>query len=306
MQRMKIILNPVAGKGFGARAKDELDRHLRAVQIDYDLVQTTQRWHAAELAREAADEGYGVVVAAGGDGTTNEVVNGLAAASEGRQDSAPALGVLPMGSGSDFASAVGMHAKLAAACRQLADGQPRPIDIVRARMPKEHPEWRYYANALGIGFDAFVTLETLKVKRLRGIPLYLLVVLKTLVLHHQAPVVTIECDDHRLEQASLMVVIANGSREGGGFFVAPQAKPDDGLLDLCIASRISRPAMLALIPHFLRGTHVSRKPITMTRATRVAVSSKEKLTVHMDGEMFATETQWIECEILPHRLQVWA
>jgi diacylglycerol kinase (ATP) len=306
MQPMKIILNPVAGKGFGARAKEDLSRHLDAAQLDFDLVQTARPWHAAELAQEAAGDGFGVVVAAGGDGTTNEVVNGLVAASNGGRDSAPALGVLPLGSGSDFASAVGIEARLALACQRLVGGRLRPIDVARARLPDEHPEWRYYANALGIGFDAYVTLEMLKVRRLRGIPAYLLVVLKTLILHHQAPPLTITCDDWALEQASLMVVVANGPREGGGFFVAPDAKPDDGLLDLCIAAKVSRPTMLGLIPHFMRGTHVNRKPITMARATRVVISSEEKLPVHMDGEIFSTEARRIECEILPQRLNVWA
>lgn len=306
MQPMKIILNPVAGKGYGARARDELCRHLSAAKVDYDLVQTTRRWHAAELAQEAAGNGFGVVVAAGGDGTTNEVVNGLIAASERNPALAPLLGVLPLGSGSDFSSAVGMDGRLAVACQQLVNGRPRPMDVARARLPEENPQWRYYANALGIGFDAYVTLETLKFKRLRGIPLYLLVVLKTLLLHHHAPAVTICCDDRELKQASLMVVIANGSREGGGFFVAPDAKPDDGLLDLCVTSKISRAAMLALIPHFMRGSHVNRKPVTMMRSTRVVVSSEEKMAAHMDGEMYATGTHQIECELLPQRLKVWA
>jgi diacylglycerol kinase (ATP) len=306
MQSMKVILNPVAGRGFGARAKDELHRQLSAAQLDYDLVQTNRPWHAAELAQEAAGNGFGVVVAAGGDGTTNEVVNGLVTASNGHRDSAPALGVLPLGTGSDFASAIGMDGRLAVACQQLAKGRARPVDVVRARLPDEHPEWRYYANALGVGFDAYVTLEMRKMARLRGIPAYLLVVLKTLVIHHHAPSLTITCDDQALEQASLMVVIANGSREGGGFFVAPDARPDDGLLDLCIASEISRPVMLGLIPHFLRGTHVNRKPITMMRARKVTISSEEPLTVHMDGEMLSTETRRIECEVLPHRLNIWA
>jgi diacylglycerol kinase (ATP) len=306
MQHMKIVLNPVAGKGYGARAKDELCRLLSAANLDYDLAQTTRRWHAAELAQEAACNGFDVVVAAGGDGTTNEVVNGLVAASDGNPDLAPALGVLPLGSGSDFSSAVGMDGRLAVACQQLANGRPRSFDVARARLPEESPQWRYFANALGIGFDAYVTLETLKFKRLRGIPLYLLVVLKTLVLHHHAPVVSIQCDDQELTQASLMVVIANGSREGGGFFVAPQARPDDGMLDLCITSKVSRAAMLALIPHFMRGSHVDRKPVTMMRSTRVVISSQDKMPAHMDGEMYATETHRIECEILPGRLKVWA
>jgi YegS/Rv2252/BmrU family lipid kinase len=303
---MKIILNPVAGRGFGGHARDEVTRLLRAAQVDFDLVQTSRVWHAAELAQEAAADGFEVVVAAGGDGTTNEVVNGLVAASEGREEPGPALGVLPLGSGSDFASAVGMEARVSAACEQLIAGQRRPIDVGRVRMPDEHPEWRHYANALGIGFDAYVTLETMRFKVLRGIPLYLLSVLRTLIVHHHAPVLTIECDDDKITQASMMVVVANGPREGGGFFVAPDAKPDDGWLDLCITGQLSRPAMLAIIPHFMRGTHIDREPITMARARRVRISAEEDLAVHMDGEMFATTTREIECELLPGRLHVWA
>ena len=121
MQSMKIILNPVAGRGYGARVEPELRELLDAEGLEFDLVHTAGRWHAAELAEEAVRDGFDIVVAAGGDGTTHEVVNGLMAASDGGE--AGTLGIIPIGSGSDFAHTAGVPGELRAACRRLAEAR---------------------------------------------------------------------------------------------------------------------------------------------------------------------------------------
>jgi YegS/Rv2252/BmrU family lipid kinase len=276
-------------------------RCLEAEGLDFDLVRTAESWHAAELAEGAVRDGFEVVVAAGGDGTTHEVVNGLMAASgDGKVGT---LGIIPLGSGSDFANTVGVPSDVPGACHRLAHGQARLVDVGRVTLPGRPP--RYFDNTVGIGFDGAVTLEALKVKRLRGIALYLPVVLKTVFLYHKAPLVTIEYDGQELVLPALMVCVANGPREGGGFFVAPQARPDDGLFDLCIAREVSRLAILGLIPHFMRGTHVGREPITMARARRVTISSPNDLIAHMDGEVLCTDGHRLELEVLPRRLRVW-
>jgi diacylglycerol kinase (ATP) len=301
MGPIKVILNPVAGRGYGARVEPELRRFLEAEGLDFDLVRTARPWHAAELAEQAVGDGFEIVVAAGGDGTTHEVVNGLMAAWDGGK--AGTLGIIPIGSGSDFAHTVGVPPHLQAACHCLAHGQARVVDVGRVTLPGRAPH--YFDNTVGIGFDGVVTLEALKVKRLRGIALYLPVVLKTVFLSHKAPRVTIEYNGQELVLPALMVCIANGPREGGGFLVAPQAQPDDGLFDLCIVGEVSRLAMLALVPHFMKGTHVSREPVTMARARRVTISSPDDLVVHMDGEILCTDGHRLEFEILPRRLRVW-
>jgi diacylglycerol kinase family enzyme len=102
----------------------------------------------------------------------------------------------------------------------------------------------------------------------------------------------------------VMVCVANGPREGGGFFCAPNAQPDDGLLDLCIVREISRVAMLGLVPHFMNGTHVDHEPVTMGRAQQVTISSPDDLVAHVDGEMLCTDAHRIEFELLPGRLRV--
>ena len=301
MKPLKIILNPVAGRGYGAQAEPLIREYLKAEGLDFDLVRTARRGHAPELAEQAVNDGFEVVVAVGGDGTTHEVVNGLMATARGRETSA--LGIIPVGTGSDFSHAAGVPADLREACRRLAEGQVRMMDVGRFSVDGRPPE--YFDNVLGIGFDGVVTLEALKFKRLRGMALYLPVVLKTVFVSLKCPRVTIEYDGQQLALSALMICVANGGREGGGFFIAPDAKPDDGLFDLCITREVSRLAMLGLIPHFMKGTHVNQKPVTMARAQHVVISTPDALVAHADGEMICTESHRIECEILPRSLRVW-
>jgi len=299
MGPIKVILNPVAGRGYGARIEPELRQLLDTEGLDFDLVHTAGPWHAAELAERAVGDGFGTVVAAGGDGTTHEVVNGLMAASP--EGVAGTLGVIPVGSGSDFAHNVGIPPDLPGACHRLAHGQTRAVDVGRVAVPGQPP--RYFDNTVNVGFGGIVTREALKVKRLRGMALYLPVVLKTIFLA-QNPRVTVEYDGQELVLPAVLVCVANGPREGGGFFCTPDAQPDDGLLDLCIVREISRVAMLGLVPHFMKGTHVDREPVTMGRAQQVTISSPDDLVAHVDGEMLCTNAHRIEFEILPGRLRV--
>ena len=300
MEPIKIILNPVAGRGLGARVEPELRQLIKAQGLDFDLVLTARPWHAAELAEQAAHDGFETIVAAGGDGTCNEVVNGLMAASQ--NGATAVMGIIPVGSGSDFANTVGVPPNLQAACNRLANGQARTVDVGRVTLPGQNP--RYFDNTINVGFGGVVTIEALKIKRLRGIALYLPVVLKTIFLYYKAPPVTIEYDEQKMALPAVMISVANGPREGGGFCVAPQARPDDGLFDLCIVHEVNRLTMLSLIPDFMKGTHVGRKPITMARARQVTISSPDDLVAHMDGEVLCTDAHRIECEILPQRLQV--
>jgi YegS/Rv2252/BmrU family lipid kinase len=300
MGEIRVILNPTAGRGLGARVEPDLCQALEEEGLEYSLVRTERPWHAAELAEQAAGEGFELVVAVGGDGTAHEVVNGLVTASGG--ETAGTFGVIPVGSGSDFANTIGVPPGMREAVRRLANGRDRVVDVGRVTISGQAP--RYMDNTVNIGFGGVVTRESRKVKYLRGIALYLPVVLKTVFLYYKAPQVTIEYDDQQLSMPAVMVCVANGSREGGGFHVAPDAQPDDGLFDLCVAHEMSRLAMLAIIPSFMSGTHVGHKNITMARAKRVAISSSEDLIAHIDGEMLCTKAHRIEFEILPNRLRV--
>ncbi|MBN1352693.1 diacylglycerol kinase family lipid kinase [candidate division KSB1 bacterium] len=301
MKPVKIILNPVAGRGFSRKSEPRIRQLLKDEGVEFELVQTEYRWHAAELAEQAVMEGYELIVAAGGDGTTNEVVNGLMIASENGKEAV--MGFIPTGTGSDFMSNVGIPPDLKGACQRVAHGTERLVDIGQLSMPGQKP--RYFDNQLGVGFDGIVTMEATKFKHLRGIALYLPVVLKSVFLASKAPVATIEYDDQKLTQPSMQISIVNGAREGGAFYMAPEAKIDDGWLDLCMANGATdKRTLFGLIPKFMKGTHVDHRIITMARAKKVTITSEENLIAHFDGELLCTEGHRIECEIIPNRLKV--
>jgi YegS/Rv2252/BmrU family lipid kinase len=278
----------------------KIRRLLDALPLEYELIRTQAPLHAVELAAQAHEAGIDLVVAAGGDGTAHEVMSGLVQAAG--DDVAGTMGVLPIGSGSDFAHNIGLPRDLEACCRRLVEGRRKRVDL--GKITLDGRDGGYFDNTLGIGFDAVVTKESQTVPYLRGIALYLPVILKTIFLSLRIPQLTIRWDGQELEMPALMVVVANGPREGGGFLVAPDAVPDDGMFDLCMVREISRPAMLAMIPHFMRGTHVEREAVRMARTKRVEFESEDPLVVHVDGEMLTTEGHRMICEVVPERLEV--
>jgi diacylglycerol kinase (ATP) len=331
--RYKVILNPLAGRGFGARVLPKIRRLLSEQGLGYDLVTTTYAGEAVELARQAVLDGYDTVIAAGGDGTYHEVINGMAAASKEQtatDDVIGTLSVLPVGSGSDFAFSVGVPSDLEGACARLAGGKTKVVDLGRVTVDGDahHPGIsRYFDNTVGIGFDGVATLEGTKFKYLRGMALYLPVVLKTVfvsfkpvraVIEYEVPP-SLQTDTdplgdssdrahpqnvRRLEKTVLMATVCNGQREGGGFFIAPHARNDDGIFDLCLADNIPRLQILGLIPHFMKGTHVDKSCVTMLRSRHVVITSPDPLIAHADGELLCTDGHRIECEIAAQRVRV--
>ena len=303
MPKYKIIANPVAGRGAGDRCIPQIERVLSEYGLDFDIVRTERPWHAAELAREAAAAGYDVVVAAGGDGTANEVLNGLMQAKQSGK-SLCAMGVLCVGRGNDFAYGAGVPTDLEEGYQALAQDYRRTIDVGRV-LGGDYPEGRYFGNGIGIGFDAVVGFEAVKMTRLHGFPSYVVAALKTMFLYYKAPLVSIEYGDQTIKQHSLMVSVMNGRRMGGGFMMAPEGKPDDGLLDLCIARQVGRARILHLIVHFMQGTQASQGPIQTGRAHSVVVTAVEgTLPAHADGETLCTAGQRLEMELYPSQIEM--
>ncbi len=296
MATMRLIVNPAAGRGQAARLAPEAGRILEGLGVPFDVQRTTQPEEATRLAEQASQEGCRPVVALGGDGTINEVLNGLVRA---HVNGGPVgtMAVIPAGSGNDFNYMLRPSDGLEGACRRLAEGRTRLIDVGRI-------DERYFANGVGIGFDAVVNVVSRRHRRLRGLPLYLLAVLETVFIYYKAPLLTIRYDDAEVTAPMLMISAMNGRRFGGGFLVTPQAKVDDGLLDLCLARQVSRPGILRLIPHFIRGTHVQQPTVTMARARKVTVTSEAGLASHVDGEIYTTDARRLEIEILPQRLNM--
>lgn len=293
-----VIVNPVAGRGAGERVIPRIVRLLREHGISFDLVRTERPWHAAELARQAVVSGYRRVVAVGGDGTSNEVLNGLMAAREAGEGEA-AMGVLCVGTGNDFAYGMGVPLDLEEGCAALARGRTRRVDVGHAR------GFRYFGNGIGIGFDAAVNVVASRLRRLQGFLVYLIAVLRTLLFYYRAPLTRIEMDDQDLELPALMISVMNGRRMGGGFLMTPFSRPDDGLFDLCIGGKMSQLEMLSFVPRFMKGTQVGDPRVTMARSRRVRVAVQDGTqVVHADGETLTLEIRELDLEIVPQSLSV--
>jgi diacylglycerol kinase (ATP) len=303
MTRYMIIVNPVSGRGNGERTYPLIEQRLRSLGLDFEMRHTEYPGHANRLAEEAATAGWDVVVAAGGDGTANEVLDGLMRAGRPVIGS-PVLGVIPVGRGNDFGFGVGIPHDLEIACQALGTGRRKWIDVGYVE-GGDYPQGRYFGNGVGIGFDAVVGFEALKLKRLSGFPSYIVAALRTIVLYFNAPTVQIEFDGQNLSQRALMVSIMNGRRMGGGFMMAPDSKIDDGLFDLCIAGQVSRPGIFLLIPRFMQGSQAGHPAIRTARAAQVAITALDgSLPAHADGETLCLAGQHLELKIVPKALEV--
>lgn len=303
MPKYRIIANPIAGRGASYRHIAEVRTLMSDYGLDFDIVCTERPWHAAQLAEDAVASGCQVVVALGGDGTVNEIVNGLMHARQAGIGSAT-LGILCAGGGNDFAYGVGIPQDIPAGCRALAELQRQTVDIGRFAGGL-YPEGRYVVNGVGIGFDATVAIETLKIKRIRGFLAYAIAAVKTIFLYYRAPNVRVDWDGQTRTQRLLMISAMNGKRMGGGFLMAPNGQANDGLFDLLLAHEVSRARMFPLILHFMRGTQATQEPIWMGHARHIVITALDGvLPAHADGEILCTDATRIELELLPQEIEI--
>jgi diacylglycerol kinase (ATP) len=312
MPRMKLILNPRSDLG-NAEAKSAHwtklveEQALLASQggeaYEVDWVTTEQQGHAVDLAYRAAQEGYDIVVAFGGDGTVHEVVNGLMRVEAGQR---PCLGVVPVGSGNDFADNLGLPSAPEKAIHCLFSGRTRPVD---AATIGDGRRTEYWNNTLGFGFSGAVNIATRSKARYRGFLLYFVSVLETILLNPQELNATIQFDDQQpFDRLVTMISICNGRAEGGGFPVAPHAVVDDGLLSYVILRRLSRLQMCYFLLVVMMAQHPKyRRFFQLGSARRIRITSDRPMAIHTDGEVFS---QWdedirqVEVEVIPSALRV--
>ena len=299
--RVKLIFNPLADRGRSSDLETSV-QHILDKHPGAEWSTTEYSNHATELAEQAAQDGFDVVVAVGGDGTVHEVVNGLMRVPE---DQRPVLGSVPIGSGNDFSSNVGIPDEIEDALERAFNGEIKRIDI--GQLTDGSGQSEYWNNTLGIGFDAAVTVISYQIRRLQGFTMYLWAVIKTIVLHHHAPRMKIVTDQEEINENILMFVACNGPREGGGFYVAPDAILDDGLFHYAMIENVSRPMMFRLIPEVMNGTHGRFKQVRMGHFRELQLTSEAPVTIHMDGEVFAgfdSSVTELQIKILPNALRV--
>jgi YegS/Rv2252/BmrU family lipid kinase len=295
-----IILNPIAGRGAGARLAPRIADCLHSFGLDFDLVFTKAPGEASTIASQAASQRQDTVIAVGGDGTFNEVLNGLMGLQDG--PAGPAVGVIPIGTGNDFAFGAGLPLDLETACQVVLRARTQLLDVGRFDADNEPP--RFFGNGVGMGFDAMANLESRKIERLNGSLLYLVAVLRTLAFYYDAPHTSICVDGIEFDQHSLMISVMNGCRMGGGFYMTPDSDMRDGLLDLCIANKVGRPKMVAFVPKFMRGAHTTDRDITMKRGMQISIRSESPWVSQVDGEIYGVGAQQYTVEVLPRRLRL--
>lgn len=302
MSKLRIVVNPVAGKGRAVKTLPLIEQELKQLSLEYEIRLTEYPWHAAKLAEEAVLLGYDVV-AAGGDGTANEVINGIMLARNNGLGTTR-MGVLPIGRGNDFGFSMGIPSNLKEACQVLAEGKTRWIDVglVSGGL---YPQGRYFGNGVGIGFDAVVGFVAAELP-LSGFPAYLAATLKTMMLYYHAPLMEIALDDQTFQKPCLMVSVMNGYRLGGGFYMTPDSKPDDQKFDLCIAGKVSRMRILRIIPSFFSGSQGRwKEDISFYRSARITVHSLDgALPTHADGETICVNGSELCIEILPKQIEL--
>ncbi len=251
-------------------------------------METREAGHAERLAAAATDQGHDRVVAVGGDGTAQEVLNGLMTAGVGPDGGPPAFGLVPGGTGNDLARSLGLPLTLLEALTVALGEQTRPLDLGKA---SHDGETRYFSAAGGTGFDAEVafTMAGKRERWQRGRAGYFLSTLNELRRYKNRTLSLRLATDAGVRQVDgrfLFVAFANGPFYGGGMRICPDASISDGLLDLCLAGDIGRLGALRELPGIYRGKHVHHPLVEMTRVRELRIEGEEGTRVHLDGEPF--------------------
>jgi len=302
MLRYKIIVNPTSGRGFARKMVPVIEEKLTEIGLDFNLILTERPWHAADLAEKAALEGYDVVVSASGDGTANEVLNGLMRA-QAQGANKTAMGIITVGTGNDLAYGMNIPGNFDECFTVLREDKRRVMDVGLVK-GGDYPNGRYFGNGVGMGFDAAVGFEAVKIRWIRGLLAYLIAALRTVFLYFTAPLVNITYDETSIEQLSLMTSIMNGQRMGGGFYMAPNGDPGDGWLDLCIAASASKMRIFQLITYFMKGTQATQPEVKTARARKISITAiTGSMPAHCDGETLCYKGEKLEIELIPQRLE---
>lgn len=283
MSYARLIVNPAAGAGKTAKRWPRILQFLKKTGMRFEHDLTEAPGHAIELAKAAVSKGYKLIVPVGGDGTINEVVNGLYETGSLKD---VALAIIGTGTGGDYIRTLGVPRDCFAACERLLHPQETKVDLGMI----EHGEGnekkhRLFTNFAGLGFDAEVVRATTKnFKKLGSVPSYLAGLLTTLVCYRNREL-TIKTGGKVENLRVCTIIMSNGKYGGGSMFIAPQADLRDGLFDVVIIGDVSKPDLLVSLPRVYKGTHLTHPKITLKRVREIEIQSRTRIALQADGEL---------------------
>jgi YegS/Rv2252/BmrU family lipid kinase len=296
-----IILNPIAGKGKAIRERPVIEAFFREHSLNYEIILTERVNHAMEIAHDCPLDEDTIVVAAGGDGTANEVANGLLRR-EKKFAYRCSMGVLPIGRGNDFSCNVQAGDNLLRAMETLIRRKLCPLDagIVRGGF---FPGGRYFVNGLGIGFDTKVGFEAAKLRIKSGFS-YAIGAAITIAKYEPSPLIEIRYDDSTVTLPAAIVSIMNGVRMGGSFLMGPSAVMDDGFFDICMVRHpAGRLRLMKIVLSYSKGGQGAFAETLMGRAKRFHLKALDGvMAAHCDGETVCTKGTELEIECIPAAL----
>ena len=293
---MKVLLvyNPFAGHGRAKKILPEVEAEFTKYNIEFDLRLTDYPEHATEIMKDAKLKTYDAVIAAGGDGTLFEIINGYYMNSVKKK---PPLGILPIGTGNAVARDLELHvSKWKEAVKIIAQMKPRKVDVGKFT---SHGQSYYFLNILGLGFVADVTKTAKSLKALGNISYSLGVLYEMLKL--KSFKLKIELDGKLLERDNTFVEVSNTTYTSN-FYMAPKAKIDDGLLDITLLNKLSRIGLLKAFPKVFTGEHVNLPVVETFTAKHIKITTDPPKVLTPDGELIGITPVEIEC--LHHGIEV--
>lgn len=279
-----FIVNPAAGKGNTVRVIPEIEKLMEKLSLPYRIEITQAPGHASKIAEQYIKANSTIrIYSVGGDGTMNEILQSMVG-------TGASLGVIPAGTGNDFLKSFCAKTDPVELLPFIVHSDPIPVDVCRFNN-------RYFLNIASAGFDADVVAMTRHVKRIpfiKGKVAYIGGILLA-VINLKKIEADFVIDGSKLHTKTMLLsAFANGRYYGGGMIPAPNAVPDDGLIDICIINDVSRLKLLRFFPRLIKGTHIQMKEVSIKRCRSLEMKSPKPVHVNMDGELFRFSEAKIE------------
>jgi diacylglycerol kinase (ATP) len=297
--RTVFLVNPASGNGATGKRWPELAHRAAQLGLEGTTLFSERPGHLIDLAAQAARDGAELVVSVGGDGTLNEVVNGLV-----RAGASTELATIPLGTGMDFVRTYKIPTRFEDAVRTALAGTTRTIDVGRV----SYREWggaegeRYFANVGSVGMSAAVAQRANGMSKALGGKATFFYALVRVFFEWENTVVSVQLDDERRKARLHDVIVANGKWHGGAMMLAPEAQPDDGLFDVVLIGDVTKRDFVTTAPKIYKGTYLSHPKVELMRSRTVVVEAPERLPIELDGEQVGTTPA--RFEIVPAAVRV--